>query len=61
MKYTFMLIGVSVLWYLCARLRKENDREDYTDQRMLEVKKILREVIREKEWTKVLDVFKIFR
>ncbi len=38
-----------------------NDWEDYTDQRMLEVKKILREVIREKEGTKVLDVFKIFR
>ncbi len=38
-----------------------NDWEDYTDQRMLEVKKILREVIREKEGTKVLDVLKIFR
>ena len=29
MKYTFMLIGLSALWYLCARLRKENDREGW--------------------------------
>jgi hypothetical protein len=29
MKYSFMLIGLSALWYLCSRLRRENDREGW--------------------------------
>ena len=29
MKNTFIMIGMSLLWYICGRLRKENDREGW--------------------------------